>query len=208
MEATRLMRILRVKNYEKYQNHRAKNPDWIKLYRTLLVDRDFLKLHPTDRYVYVGLLILASETDNNIVNDPSYIAHRLSIDSSQLNLTPLFRSGLLCASPSTLKRINVSQRERRERGETEREREAQAPLSPQVEQVNGRKSKALTEWPEEFTFNEGHERLASGYGLNVRVELGAFKDKAKAKGWMNKDWDSAFRTWIRKAAEFKTVRTV
>lgn len=116
------MRILRVKNYEKYQNHRSKNPSWIKLYRSLLTDLAFMKLDIESRYLYIGLLILASETGNTTVNDASYLGLRLAIDPTRLDLKPLFRSGLLCASSRTVQRMNVlSERE------TERETEKNPP---------------------------------------------------------------------------------
>jgi hypothetical protein len=185
------MRILRVKNYEKYQNHRSKDPRWIKLYRTLLTDRDFLKLDIDSRYIFVGLLILASETANTIVNDPSYLAHRLSIDVSRLNLTPLFRSGLLVASSSTLRRMNVPQR----REETERETEeivAQAPIAKVRASI----------YPDGFEPDERAQSLATSYGLNPHKELAAFRDHHTAKGSVFKDWQAAFRNWLRNSLRF------
>jgi hypothetical protein len=159
------MRILRVKNYEKYQNHRSKDPRWIKLYRTLLTDRDFLKLDIDSRYIFVGLLILASETANTIVNDPSYLAHRLSIDASRLNLTPLFRSGLLVASSSTLRRMNGPQR----REETERETETEKRQIVCADQVAKQPSRQLTD--DEWLVS--HVRANPAYAhINIDQELG------------------------------------
>jgi hypothetical protein len=218
------MRILRIKNYEKYQNHRSNNPTWIKLYHRLLTDQAFIKLDIHSRYIYVGLLILASETNNSIPNDGPYLAQRLAMsgpvvgqsrsngspqmahtgssDGPRLDLTPLFRSGLLVASRSTIKRMNAPQRERRE--ETEREGEesvASAPPPPPK-----RVSKPMTEWPEGYRFNEQHKSIADGLGLNVHTEFIAFKDKALAKGYTYKDWDAGFRTWLNNAAKFKQAR--
>jgi hypothetical protein len=132
MEASRLMRILRIRNFEKYQ-HRIKtqNAPWIKLYTKLLCDIDFLKLDVDARYLYIGLLILASETGNSTVNDPSYLCHRLAIDRSRFNLTPLFRSGLLVASQSTIRREREREREKPKKGDREGDNAA-TPPKPQL----------------------------------------------------------------------------
>jgi hypothetical protein len=200
------MRILRVKNYDKYQTHRTKNPPWIKLYKSLLTDMDFLRLDIDSRYIYVGLLILAAETGNRVVNDPAYLCHRLAIERTRLNLTPLFRSGLLCASERTVRRMNCHSETERET-ETEREGEAQAaPHTLTQVLIKQPRRKPETEWPEGFMFNDKHKSIADGLGLNVNTEFIKFKDKALGKGWMYKDWDAGFRTWLNNAYEFKQER--
>jgi hypothetical protein len=184
------MRILRVKNYDKYQNH-SQNPRWIKLYLSLLTDRDFMRLDIESRYLYVGLLLLASETGNNVVNDVEWIGKRLSIDGTRIDLTPLFRSGLLVASSSTLRRMNVPQR----REETERETEeivAQAPIAKVRASI----------YPDGFEPDERAQSLATSYGLNPHKELAAFRDHHTAKGSVFKDWQAAFRNWLRNSLRF------
>ncbi len=200
------MRILRIKNYEKYQNHRAKNPQWVKLYRTVLTDQAFIKLDPLSRYVYLGLLILASETSNCVVNDTSYIAHRLAIDASQLNLRPLFLSGLLVASPSTIRRQKcLSETETEtEKRESIAAGDPACALPPPVP----KKPKAIkTGWPEGFQFNEQHKTLAEALGLNVAMEFAKFRDKAFSRGYTYVDWNAAFRSWLRNSFDYKQQRT-
>lgn len=100
------MQYLRIKNYEQYQHYKDRNPPWIKLYRSILNDYEFLQLSLPCRYAYVGCLILASETDNRIPRDPVYLGQRLGItrdnypdiDLSEHILTPLITSGFLLAS--------------------------------------------------------------------------------------------------------------
>jgi hypothetical protein len=115
MEATRLMaqRFLSIKNWEKYQTQEGKRTyPWVKLYKSILTDREFLQLPIHVRYVYLGLLILASETSNKIFNDASHIAHRLSMPVSQLDLKPLYRYGFLQASKTTKWRLEKSREEK------------------------------------------------------------------------------------------------
>ncbi len=190
------MRILRVKNYEKYQNHRAKDPRWIKLYRSLLTDRDFLKLDIDSRYIFVGLLILASESGNSIVNDPPYLAHRLSIDVSRLDLTALFRSGLLVASSSTLRRMIVPQR--REETETEKI----SPLPP----LGGKRARGKTALPQELVLTAEEQMGWDKFGINSAIEFAAFKDHARTEDRRCSDWEAAKRNWMRKAIRIKEER--
>lgn len=56
--------------------------------------------------------------------------------------------------------------------------------------------------PEGFAFNERAEEMAKGYGLNVHKEFAAFRDHHVAKGTIFKDWQAAFRTWLRNAVKF------
>lgn len=57
-------------------------------------------------------------------------------------------------------------------------------------------------FPDGFEFNERAEEMAKGYGLNVHKEFAAFRDHHVAKGSVFKDWDAAFRTWLRNAVKF------
>ena len=56
--------------------------------------------------------------------------------------------------------------------------------------------------PEDFVFNERAEEMAKGYGVNVHKELAAFRDYHVANGTVFKDWQAAFRTWLRNAVKF------
>lgn len=202
------MRILRVKNYEKYQNHRSKNPSWIKLYRTLLTDPAFLRLDIESRYLYVGLLILASETNNCIVNDGSYLVQRLAMNGSrlvqesvnggpELNLTSLFRSGLLLASKSTVKRMKCpSERE------TERETEKISPLPP----LGGTRQRGKVTFPDDLTVTEDEKAQWLKFGINAAVEFASFKDHALTNDRRCADWEAAKRNWFRKAVRMKEER--
>jgi hypothetical protein len=195
MEALSLMRILRIRNFEKYQ-HRIKtqNAPWIKLYVKLLCDIDFLKLDVDARYLYIGLLILAAETGNSTVNDPAYLCHRLAIERSRFNLTPLFRSGLLCASERTIRREIEREREKPKKGDGEGD-------SVVVDKPRPNANRGSI-YPDGFEPDERAQSLATSYGLNPHKELAAFRDHHTAKGSVFKDWQAAFRNWLRNSLKF------
>jgi hypothetical protein len=132
MEATRLMaqRFLSIKNWEKYQANHKQNFPWIKLHRALLGDRNFLRLPVTCRYLYIGLLLLASESNNKVYNDATWLGQRLYIDPTLIDLRPLYREGFL--NTSNLSRTLLEER-RGEEIEKRGDEIAAAPLKVWVE---------------------------------------------------------------------------
>ena len=197
-------KFLSIKNFEKYNPGSTRSYPWIKLYRDMLLDMDFLKLDVTSRYLYVCLLILASDHANKIPIDVSYLSHRCAMAVSETMLRPLYRYRFLQASRSTIARLDKSREEER-RGEGEAQALPAPP--PALVRLNGRKPKATeTPWPEGFSSTDKHKALADGLGLNVFSEFGRFRDKAKAKGWTYVDWDAGFRTWLNNEAKYKQER--
>jgi hypothetical protein len=58
-------------------------------------------------------------------------------------------------------------------------------------------------FPLAFQPNAQHTALATDFGFNVFAELVRFKDHHTAKGTIFKDWNAAFRNWLRTARDFK-----
>lgn len=79
-----MSRTLSVKNFEQYQHYRDRNPPWIKLYKSVYSDREFMRLPLEARYLYIGLLTLLSECNNRLVDDSEFIAHRLAMPESKV----------------------------------------------------------------------------------------------------------------------------
>lgn len=186
-------KFLSVKNFEKYQHFKKAMPPWIKLYRSMYGDRDFMNLSIASRYLYIGLIMLASEGCNRVANDPPWIAQRLAILPSDIDLKPLYKSGLLIASESSVRRYT-------EETETEkRQSRVESADAPPAKVVPLSRASGF---PDGFQFNQRAEEMAKGYGLNVHKEFAAFRDHHVAKGSVFKDWDAAFRTWLRNAVKF------
>lgn len=187
-------RWIQVKNFNKYQHYGKRNPPWIKLYKSILTDHAFLKLPSRSRYLYIGLLILASECDNKVANDPAYIGHRLAISVAELDLRPLFRAGFLLASDRTIRRLRdreeseTETEERQSRGEGERTRPS----------GNGRCA-----FPLDFEFTSDRKEWAEKQGVHAALEFNRFRDYHKARDTRFKDWDAAWRNWVRKAKELQ-----
>ena len=65
---------------------------------------------------------------------------------------------------------------------------------------------SLEELPPAWTPTEGHQAQAQELGLNLEHERQSFQDHHAARGSRYRDWDAAFRIWLRKAAEIKATR--
>ncbi len=87
--------VLRVKNFERFQHYKDRNPIWIKLYLDLLNDYAFAQLSNSNKWIYIGLLLLASRTGNAIPNDERWITERLSLGNEGLNLQPFLDAGFV-----------------------------------------------------------------------------------------------------------------
>lgn len=145
-------KFLSIKNFEKYQTSCKYPKPWVKLYKSILNDPEFMKLTTHDRFIYMALLILADESGNKILNDSDYLAQRLYIprtDAAQnadkqrtkLDLSALYRSGFLIASNvrRCVQEIEIEIEKSREELELELEKE----LEKNVVEVSTKRSPLL-----------------------------------------------------------------
>lgn len=92
--AAAAVKFYRIRNLERYQHYKERNPPWVKLHSELLDDYEFQQLPDASRYHYLHLTLLASKTGNKIHNDPVWVARRIGA-SDPINLSLLFEAGLL-----------------------------------------------------------------------------------------------------------------
>jgi hypothetical protein len=74
-------RYLAVRNWDKFQHYKQRNPPWIRLHRTLLRDHKFNQLTENEQWMLVRLWLLASESDNHMAYDEKWV--RRAIHSSR-----------------------------------------------------------------------------------------------------------------------------
>lgn len=197
-------KFLSIKNFEKYQHYKHRNPPWIRLYGSLFGDREFLQMPIRARYLYVGLLTLAAQHGNAVRNDCNWIAHRLGMDVSEVDLKPLYRSGFLLASRKHIASIVQAKQfsDSSDSSDNSEDTEGQsigraASASPsRVVPLRG------SVYPDGFEFDPRADALAKSYGLNPHKEQAAFRDHHVAKGTIFKDWQAAFRNWLRNSVKF------
>lgn len=191
-------KFLSIKNLERYQTNRTKNPPWFKIHRVMFGDPEFIKLTSAQRFLYIGLIHLAVESGNNIYSDSTFIGQRLYIPHTEVDLKPLYRSGLLYTS--NLSRTLSETEESRERGE-----ESSATLSPPVPVVPKSGKRAIS--PDDG-ITDKHLAFAASLKLDPGPEWGKFKNYCLANDRRYANFDAAFRNWLARAAEMKGERRV
>ena len=82
-----------------------------------------------------------------------------------------------------------------------REVEVEEEEEEEVEKTIGR-AKRSTAMPKDWTPNDKHQEIANNLNLHLNLEATKFADYAAANGKTFKDWDAAFRNWLRNAATY------
>ena len=77
------MTYLRVRNWEKWQSYRADRgqPPWIKVYRALLRDIEWISLSTSERGILVSLWLLAADKGGTIPDDALLLARLAQLDA-------------------------------------------------------------------------------------------------------------------------------
>lgn len=84
----------RIRNWDKFQHYKDRNPPWIKLHFALLASEDWVTLDDASRVLAVASMLLASQNDGVLVGNPTYIK-RVAYLNSDPDLTPLIHCGFL-----------------------------------------------------------------------------------------------------------------
>ena len=70
--------MISIPNWRSFQHYGKAKPPWIKLYRDTLQNFEIMhKLKPNERWVLVGLWMLAATHENKIPSDLQYLSHAL-----------------------------------------------------------------------------------------------------------------------------------
>jgi len=85
---------LRIKNWEKFQQYRDREPKWIKLHRALLRNYEFNKLPDTTKAHLILLWLLAAELHNQIPLDKDWIKSEIKA-KSKIDFDALVSAGFI-----------------------------------------------------------------------------------------------------------------
>ncbi|WP_029061923.1 hypothetical protein [Labrenzia sp. DG1229] len=88
------MRTFSVKNFDKFQHYKDRNPPWIKLYNELLDDYEFGCLPDISKWHLIAIWLLASRSGNRIPMDARWVAKRINANDEP-DLQVLFDFGFL-----------------------------------------------------------------------------------------------------------------
>lgn len=88
------MKHFRLRNWDKFQHYKDRNPPWVKLHTELLDNYEFSRLHDASKLLAFCLILLAARSDNKIPHDPEWIQERGSLKVLP-DLQPLFDVGFI-----------------------------------------------------------------------------------------------------------------
>lgn len=88
------MKYFKVKNLEKFQHYKNRNPIWIKLYADILQGYEFTHLPDKAKAHIMMIWILASRYENTIPWDEKWIQHQISA-SDPIDLGQLEKAGFI-----------------------------------------------------------------------------------------------------------------
>lgn len=191
---------IRIANWKEFQHYKERRPPWIKLHRTLLSKREWFELSADASKLLVNLWIVASEyAGGEIPKSSADLAWALRIPDPQLVtkwLNELQDKGFVELTNADAFTMLA---ERKQSGVTEtEERQSTETDSP----VRERRPRRGAQLEEDWRPNALHRELAKAKGVDIALEYERFRDHAVSVGRVCKDWDAAFRNWLRKAAEF------
>jgi hypothetical protein len=91
------MKVITIPNLDRYQHYRDRNIIWVKLYLDILQDHKFQQLNDVERWLFIGLILLAVKNDNKIPADFQYIGKILMFSKKNLpkHIINLLQLGLI-----------------------------------------------------------------------------------------------------------------
>lgn len=197
---------IRIKNWDKFQHYKGRQPPWIKVYIELLDDVEWFNLSGTDAKALVMLWLIASETNGELPAN-NKLAFRLRIKETQLIQILEGLSHYLEHDASTVLSPCLQHacletetyREEAYREETEGEEELEG---ARVRQPATRPTRLSADW------QPPHEELvwvaAAFPRLDAKAETEKFRDHFLANGKVMAKWHHAWRNWMRRAITYQS----
>jgi hypothetical protein len=178
------------KNWASFQHYTDRSPAWIKLHRRLLDDFAFSRLPVASRALAPLLWLLASEYEGGkITCSLDELAFRLRMTPGEVAeaLNPLLEGGFFQSD-------SIPLAERKQEASLEKRRETR------IEEKEKRARKRAL--PDDFERDLEAPTKAGLSNSEGDREWEKFKNHAKQNGRTCVDWQSAWRNWCLKAAEF------
>lgn len=204
-----------VRNFEKFQHYKDRNPPWIRLYNPLLDDYEFGRLPDASKAHLLAIWLLASRYDNKIPYDPEWVSRRINA-TEPVDLDALAKGGFIVADQYCSKTLadckqDAKPEERRveeireEKKEVER---ADARPAPEPEVTAKKASRLPSDWQPsdesvEYALSKGIPRE------KIPEEVEGFRDHWNSKSGKDAtklDWPAAWRTWVKRSCDWKNYK--
>ena len=202
------MQMLRVKNWERFQHYKKRNPPWIKLHREIFASEDWTMLADASKLLMVVCMVVASRNCGTIPNNPAYL-RRVAYLDKEPNLKPLLDCGFLeimqAYASAKLDYASTLQANACPERETEGEREKESKKAPKSP------AKKPQRIPDDWTLS-GEDIVAAKAkhpNLDIPTEIEKFRAHHMNKGRPGLNWRQAFMvTWLLNAETFNPGRSV
>jgi len=109
----------KIKNWEKYQHYKDRNPPWIKLHVEILASEDWVTLADASKLLMVVCMIVAARNNGVIEGSPDYLKRVAYLDKRP-DLSPLIECGFLEEVLADASESKQAQADARPEGETEK----------------------------------------------------------------------------------------
>ncbi len=116
------MEYFAVKNFERFQHYRDRNPAWIKLYQTALHDYEMSLLTDSQRWHLWAIWLLAARVQNRVPMDPAWVRRAIGATSA-VKLSRFLDLGLIEIIQENQGKIPESARQMLEKSYTREEKE-------------------------------------------------------------------------------------
>lgn len=222
--------MLKIKNWSSMQSYKDRRPPWIRLHKTLLDDFEFHSMSVNARALLPMLWLLASEDEDpvsGLLRDGyEKIAFRLRMQKNDVEsgISECVNSGFIDRLNEQFEQVTGSLRNRNQTVTPETETEAYRTDREETDIL----AETVVSLPKEknacrldvWMKREGIEDIPHEWGMwastehalpdsDINSEWMKFTDYWKANGTANarkKDWQAAWRTWIRNSIEYKSRR--
>jgi hypothetical protein len=222
----------RIRNFERFQHYKDRNPPWIRLYGALWRDRAFFRLPDAAKAHLIGLFSLAARLENRIPDDPEWIAHELCA-SEPIDLGAIVASGFLVPEPPAsiappacqhpapssvsdsdlisagsdpeIPSDNQDDPDNDQRSERDDRDAAAVPPPEDLDEApreRRRVKRAETRWPQDFALDAQMREFATRLGIDAETEFDAWRDDCSAHDRRYADWRAAWRGRCRNALRF------
>ena len=203
------MRHVSIRNWDRYQHYRHRNPPWVKLHVKMLADYKFLRLSDTGKLHLLASIMLAAQYDNEIPADPKFLQQILCLSEPFL-IDDLVSAGFLeyvennaATQPVTGNASNTLATRKHNASKVHQNATTETETETETEKKKGAKANRFR--PPSLS-----EVTAYCTERRSRIDAGAFHAYYESNGWhvgksKMRDWKAAVTTWEkRNAADRKT----
>jgi len=193
------MQYYTVKNWQKFQHYKDRNPPWIKLHYEIMTSADWVMLADASKLLAVVCMLVASRNEGKVPADSEYL-RRVAYLNKRPDFKPLIDCGFLSeslAGDSRCKRTQANATTETEADSTEEDKK-------EIPVGISQKERRASRLPEGWILPQEWGEWAETQGLSgdeILLEAEKFRDYWHSTGKAKVDWLATWRNWIRKHIE-------